>query len=67
MFWFFRRKQRQSSAPSTRQNSNIEQLKHSIELKKSQRLSRQQQIRETLSTLSMASGRTTSCVCLLIL
>jgi hypothetical protein len=48
-------------------NPEIEQLKQNIELKRSQRLSRQQQIRENLSSLSLASvpssGRNTSFVC----
>ncbi len=62
------RKQRQTSAPSkTHQNPDIEQLKQNIETKKTQRLSRQQQIRETLSSLSIASvsstGRNSSFVC----
>ncbi len=51
------------------QNSDIEKLKQNIEMKKAQRLSRQQQIRETLSSLSIASvsssGRNTSFVCYL--
>ena len=62
------RKQRQTSAPSkVSKNANIEQLKQDIEAKKAQRVCRQQEIRETLSTLSMASvppsGRNTSFVC----
>lgn len=48
-------------------NPDIEQLKQNIEVKKAQRVSRQQQIRETLSSLSIASvtssGRNTSFVC----
>lgn len=48
-------------------NPNIEQLKNDIQMKKAQRVSRQQHVRETLSTLSMASvpssGRNTSFVC----
>jgi len=52
------------------QNSDIEKLKQNIEMKKAQRLSRQQQIRETLSSLSIASvpssGRNTSFVCYLV-
>jgi len=62
------RKQRQSSAPSKiHKNRDIEQLKQNIEMKKAQRLSRQQQIRENLSSLSIASvtssGRNASFVC----
>ncbi|CAF3599818.1 unnamed protein product [Rotaria sordida] len=60
-----KKKQRQASAPSTfNKNPDIEQLKQNIELKKTQRLSRQQQMRETLSSLSIASvsssGRNTA-------
>jgi hypothetical protein len=62
------RKQRQTSAPSKMHgNPDIEKLKRNIEIKKAQRLSRQQQIRENLSSLSIASvtssGRNTSFVC----
>ena len=62
------RKQRQTSAPSSiHKNANIEQLKQNIEMKKAQRVSRQAQIRDTLSSLSMASvppsGRNSSFVC----
>jgi hypothetical protein len=64
------RKTRQLSAPSKiHRNPDIEQLKQNIETKKAQRVTRQQQIRETLSSLSMASvppsGRNTSFVCVL--
>ncbi|CAF4335217.1 unnamed protein product [Rotaria sp. Silwood2] len=60
-----KKKQRQASAPSNfNKNPEIEQLKQNIELRKTQRLSRQQQTRETLSSLSIASvpssGRNTA-------
>ena len=63
------RKERQTSAPSKVYRSpDIEQLKQNIERKKAERVSRQQQTRETLSSLSMASvppsGRNTSFVCI---
>jgi hypothetical protein len=66
------RKERQVSAPSKiHRNPDIEQLKQNIERKKAQRVSRQQQIRDTLSSLSMASvppsGRSTSFVCVFFL
>lgn len=69
MFVCIFRKQRQTSAPSKiTKNPDIEQLKQNIESKKAQRISRQQEIRETLSTLSMASvassGRSTAFVCI---
>ncbi|CAF0942739.1 unnamed protein product [Rotaria sp. Silwood1] len=51
-----KKKQRQASAPSKfNKNPEIEQLKQNIESKKAQRLSRQQQMRETLSSFSIAS------------
>ena len=72
LVFLINRKQRQKSAPSKFQRKpEIEKLKHDIELKKTERLSRQQQIRENLSSLSMASvpssGRNTSFVRNLIL
>ncbi len=65
---FIFRKLRETSAPSRiYRNPDIEQLKQNIESKKAKRLVRQQQVRETLSALSMASaassGRNTSFVC----